>query len=170
MNRGYLNPRAEGYLLEAKGCDKVCKELRRVADKLQRAVDRERAARQKEFETVMQYASEEELHEDYGWDVITELQYNRYLDMFREGQAALENTPPTVTEVALKIVRRILTDIDLESREWRFDALTPAEQQAELDRAAASQKAWKAKIAEIKRRRGFVEADQQADAEGPPWE
>lgn len=169
MNRGYLNPKAEGYLLEAKACDKVCKELRRVADKLQRAVDREKAARQKEFETVMQYASEDELHEDYGWDVITERQYNRYLDMFREGQAALENAPPTVTETALKIVRRILKDIDLESREWRFSALTPAEQKAELERAEASKKAWKAKIAEIKRRRGIIEADQPS-ADDDPFE
>lgn len=167
MNRGYLNPKAEGYLLEAKACDKVCKELRRIVDKLQRAVDREKAIRQKEFETVMQYASEDELHEDYGWDIITQQQYNCYLDMFREGEAALENAPPTVTETALKIARRILKDIDLESREWRFEALTPAEQQAELERAEASQKAWKAKIAEIKKRRGLVDADQPADAEDP---
>lgn len=170
MNRGYLNPKAEGYLLESKACDKVCKELRRIADKFQRAVDREKADRQKEFETVMQYASEDELHEDYGWDVITERQYNRYLDMFREGEAALENAPPTVTETALKIARRILKDIDLENREWRFSALTPAEQQAELDRAEASQKAWKAKIAELRKRRGLIEADHSAGSDDPPWD
>ncbi len=38
MGRKYLNRQAAGYLLEAKACEVVCKELRRIADKFQRAV------------------------------------------------------------------------------------------------------------------------------------
>ena len=150
--------------MEAKACDKVCKELRRIAEKLSRAVDREKAARQKEFENVMHYSSETEIQNDFGWEFITEKQYDRYLEIFREGAAALENAPPTVTELSLKIVYRILSDIDLESREWRFSALTPAEQSAEEKRAEAANRAWKEKIADIKKRLGIIEADTDGDA------
>lgn len=157
MKRNYLAPQAEGYLLEAKACQKVCKELGRIADKLQRAVDREKAARQAEFEAALQYRSENEIQDDYGWEIITEAQYDFYLEIFREGRAALENTSPTVTELSLKIVRRILSDLDAERQEWKFSALSPAEQQVEVERAIASRQAWKKRIAEIKQRRGLVE-------------
>lgn len=164
-NRGYLNPLAEGYLLEAKACKKVCKELRRIAEKLQRAVARERAARQAEFETAVQYQTEDDIQEAYGWGVLSEAQYKRYMDIFRDGQAALENAPATMTETSLKITLRILSDIAAEQCEWEFSALTPAEQQAEIKRAEASQLAWKQKLAELKRQYSLVDADQSEDGE-----
>lgn len=153
MSRTYLRPEAEGYLLEADACGKVVKELQRVADKLQRKVEREEEARQAEFVKVMEYQSELEIQDAYGYGFLTETQYSRFLELYRSGQEALDNHPPTVTEVALRIVRRILSDIDAEQREWIFAALTPAQQQAELDRAAQSAQAWKRKIAEIKERK-----------------
>lgn len=165
MKRGYLNPQAEGYLLEAKACEKVCKELRRIVEKLQRAVEREKAARQREFETAIQYESENEIQNAYGWGVLSEAQYSRYLEIFRDGQAALENAPATVTETSLKITQRILSDIAAEQREWEFSALTPAQQREEIERAEAVKHAWKQKIAEIKKRRGLVGTDQSETSE-----
>ena len=156
--RKYLKPRDHGYLMEAAGCAKVVKELRRIEAKFERAVNKESAARQSELEQVMHYSSEREIQNDYGWDFLTEEQYYRFLDLFREGEAALENHAPTTTELALHIVRRILLDIDAEQREWEFSALSPEDQRAELARAEQSKKEWKEKIAEIKRRRGIMEA------------
>ena len=78
--RKYTNPDAAGYLLEADACKKVEAELRRLADKYQRKIDRERAARETEFEAAMQYRSENDLLDAYGWEVITEKQYEIYLD------------------------------------------------------------------------------------------
>lgn len=95
MVRKYTNPQAAGYLLEAKACEVVCKELRRTADKFQRAVQKEAADRQSEFETTMQYDSERQIQDDYGWGFITEKQYERYMDLFHHGQEALEKAPPT---------------------------------------------------------------------------
>lgn len=157
MRRKYTNPNASGYLLEAKACEKVTKELRRIIEKFQRAVDKEAAVRQSEFETVMQYTSEQQIQDDYGWDFITEAQYNRYLTLFREGQAALEQHTPTKTELAVSILRRIISDIEADCREWEFSALSPQEQVKERERMEKAKREWKEKIAEIKRRRGFIE-------------
>ena len=46
MGRGYTNPDAAGYLMEADACKKVEAELRRIADKYQRKIEREQTARE----------------------------------------------------------------------------------------------------------------------------
>ena len=166
MGRKYTNPQAAGYLLEAKACELVCKELRRTAEKYKRAVDKEAADRQSEFETVLQYTSERQIQDDYGWDFLTEKQYDLYLDLFRHGQEALENAPPTPKVLALSILRRIIGDIEADCREWEFSALSPQEQAAERERLEKAQNAWKEKIAEIKRRRGIIDADTAPSQEG----
>lgn len=148
----YTNPDAHGYLMEAKACKKICKELDRLIAKYRRAVEREQAARKAEFETVMQYRSEREIQDDYGYEFITEEQYDRYLEIFRAGQQALEDTPPTVNELVISILKRINGDIYTDQKEWEFSALTPEQQEAERKRAAESQKAWKKRIADIKTR------------------
>ena len=158
MGRKYTNPQAHGYLMEAKGCEVVCKDLRRMAEKYKAAVAREAANRQAEFESVMEYTSERQIQDDYGWGVLSEKQYERYLDFFHQGQDALENTPPTPKVIAMRIVCRILADIEADQREWEFSALSPEEQARERERAEASNRAWKENIARIKRERGIVDA------------
>ena len=97
--RKYTDPQAAGYLLEAKACEKVSKELRRLAEKYQRHVDKEQKGREAEFEAVMGYSSEDEIRDAYGWSFITEAQMERYIDIFRTGQAALEQHTPTCDEL-----------------------------------------------------------------------
>lgn len=150
MGRGYTNPDAAGYLLEADACKKVVAELRRIADKYQRKIDREQAARETEFEAAMQYRSENELLDAYGWEFITEKQYELYLDLFRRGREALETHAPTVNEAAHRILLHILSDIDAEQREWRFSALTPAQQTAEIERAEKAKQEWREKLQKIR--------------------
>ena len=109
----YLKPRDHGYLMEAAACVKVLGDLQRIEAKFARAVERESAARQAEFEKVMQYHSKRELQDDFGWGFITEAQYDRYRLLFQQGQAAMEQLPPTKSELALRLVRRIMADIAL---------------------------------------------------------
>lgn len=72
----------------------------------------------------------------------------------------MEQLPPTKNELAMRLVRRIIADIDRDRREWEFSALSPEDQQAELARAEQAKKAWKQKIAELKRKRGIIEASE----------
>ena len=82
----YLKPRDHGYLMEAAACIKVLEDLRHIEAKYARTVEKEGAVRQAEFEKVMQYHSERELQDDFGWGFITEAQYDRYRLFFSRGR------------------------------------------------------------------------------------
>lgn len=127
--------------MEAKACKKVVKEIDRLADKYRRAVDKEKAAKKAELETVMQYRNEGEIQNDYGWEYITETQYQRYIELFRSEKEALENGPPSVNEIVVSVLHRINSDILRDQTEWEFSALSPEEQAAERKRLEESQKA-----------------------------
>lgn len=107
----YTAPEAHGYLMETKACKKVVKEIDRMADKYPRAVDKEKAAKKAELETVIQYRNEGDIQNDYGWEYITEAQYQRYIELFRSGKEALENGPPSVNEIIVSVLHRINSDI-----------------------------------------------------------
>lgn len=159
--RKQFNPEAAGYLLEAAACKKILKDLERLKEKYKRKVDQEQAKRQAEFEAVMKFHSEWEILEAYGWELITEKQYDRYLKLFRKGEAALEHQEPTCSELAHGILCRMAAGVERDIREWEFSALTPEQQQKERKCAEESQLAWKRKIAEIKKKRGIIEADDE---------
>ena len=133
--------------------------LERLAEKYKRKVDREQAARKAEFEAVMQYSSEKDILDAYGWEFITEKQYDRYLELFREGQNALEHHAPTCSEIAYGILCRMAASVQRDIQEWEFCALTPEQQRTARERAEKNQIEWKRKIAEIKKRRGIIEDD-----------
>ena len=154
--RKYTDPQTAGYLLEAKACEKVSKELRRLAEKYQRHVDKEQKSREAEFEAVMGYTSEDEIRDAYGWSFITEAQMERYIDIFRNGETALEQAVPSINELTYRILCRIISDIDLEQREWRFSALSPAQQRAEIERAEQAKKEWAEKMRKIREELGIV--------------
>lgn len=82
----YLKPRDHGYLMEAAAYTKVLGDLRRIEAKYARTVDKESSVRQAEFEKVMQYHSEREIQDDFGWGFITEAQYDRYRLLFNRGR------------------------------------------------------------------------------------
>lgn len=143
------SPAANEHLLEAAACGTVLKELERLRAKYKRRVDRELEEMRRELKTVMEYESVEEIHELYGWDAITEQQYERYTELFLQGEAAIENHPATKAERVHRLLCQLCKEISSEQREHEFDALTPAEQTESLKRALE----WKEKIAEIKNRR-----------------
>lgn len=147
----YLKPRDHGYLMEATACTKVLGDLRRIEAKLVRSVEKEAATRLSEFEKVMQYGSEREIQDDYGWGIITEAQYDRYRLLFQQGQTAMEQLPPTKNELALQLMRRIIADIEADRREWEFSFLSPEDQRAEMERAQRAKIAWKEKLTILKK-------------------
>ena len=146
----YLNSEAHGYLMEAKACKLLLKDLERIRAKLKRHIEKEAADREAEFEAAMQYHSESDIQEAYGWEFISEQQYERYLELFRQGRKALDEHSPTVTELALSILNRIFQDIDRDCSQCEFEALSPEEQLAELKCAEESRQAWKQYIASLK--------------------
>lgn len=143
----YLSSEAHGYLQEAEACSLILKDLERISAKLQRRIDKEAAARQADFEAAMQYHSEAEIQDAYGWEFITEAQYHAYLNLFRRGRKAIEDHPPTISEMAFSIVRKVIRDLEADKREYEFSALTPEQQVVELQRAEQARNEWKAHAA-----------------------
>ena len=153
----YTNPEANGYIMEAKACAKIEKDLRRLVDKYAKAVKREEDARKQQFQQVMQYRHIGEIQDDYGWEIITEKQYELFVKIFEEGEEVLKNHPKTVNEIAHSILCTICGAVSRDRMQWEFEALSPEEQEAERKRAEESNKQWKAYIAELKKKRSVVE-------------
>lgn len=151
----YTDPERNGYLMEAKACKTISKELERIIEKYRKKVAKE-ADRKDEMDIVLGYTCEGEIQNDYGWEHITEKQYERYLELFRQGQDSLENHEKTVNEITVSILQRIAGEMSAARREWEFCALTPKEQEKERKRTIESQRAWKKQIAEIQRRIGSI--------------
>lgn len=162
----YLNSEAHGYLMEADACKILLKELERIHSKLKRHIEKESSVRQSEFEAAMQYHSESEIQEAFGWDFLTEQQYELYLDLFRRGQQALDEHAPTTTEIALSILNRIFQDIDRDQRQYRFEALPPEQQAAEIKRARESQEAWQQHLAEIREKLNLYDSPATPSPQG----
>lgn len=156
----YLSSETHGYLMESKACKLLLKDFERIRAKLRRHIKKESAEREAEFEAAMQYHSEADIQEAYGWEFITEQQYEHYLELFRQGRKALDEHSPTVTELALSILNRIFQDIDHDCRQYAFEALSPEEQLAQRKRAEESREAWKQYIADLKEKmRSAAEAE-----------
>ena len=152
----YTNPHTHDYLMEAEACKKIERDLHRLINKYRRAVEKEEAARKKALETALGYHSEREIQDDYGWEVISEEQYALYLKIFREGEAALKRHEKSVNELALSVLTRIQSDIAEDQFEWELSALSPEEQTRERKRANENKRAWKNRIAELKRELGIA--------------
>lgn len=157
MAKRYSDPKKAGALMEADACDKVLRELDRLIDKYERHVDKEADKRREEFELVMGYRSEADIQEAYGWEFITQAQYERYLEIFRAGNSAMENHEPTVTERALSILRAFRRDLLQEQQEYRYEAMSPDELRAEIQRRQAAERAWNERMKELKARRRSIE-------------
>ena len=157
MAKRYSDPKKAGALMEADACDKVLREMDRLIDKYERHVNKEADKRREEFELVMGYRSEADIQEAYGWEFITQAQYERYLEIFRAGNSAMENHEPTVTERALAILRAFRRDLLQEQQEYRYEAMSPDELRAEIQRRQAAERAWNERMKELRARRRSIE-------------
>ena len=146
----YIEPEAAGWLLEAEACGAVIRELDRLIAKFQRKIDREMEVRKKDLEAALGYGSEEEIRDAYGWGSISEKQFERYIDLLRAGEDALEHHPPTRTERALSILRHIRKALDRDRQEWEISAMTPEQWAKEYRRRMDANQAWKEKLRQIK--------------------
>ncbi len=144
--------------MEAAACKKVIKELTRIADKLQRAISQEESARKKDLAAALEYESEREIQDAYGFDCISEAQYELYQKIFEEGQQVLDSREKTVNELALSVINRILADISEEQKEWEFSALSPKDQAAVMRKVKKNQESWKKRIAELKAKKQAVDS------------
>ena len=141
-----------GLILHASGCEILLKECDRIEQKLQKRIEKQEETRKKEFSKILSYQDEEEIRDEYGYGCITEKQFIRYMELFEKGQDSLNEPLESKETAALDILRIIISDLNFEIRQDRFDALSPEEQAEEYRRAEQSRKEWEQRKKEIKKR------------------
>lgn len=125
----------KGFILNAKGCELLYAELEKLEKRLSKKVQKQTDAWNEQIARIMTYKHEEEIRDEYGYGYITEEQCRKYIELFRKGQE-LKNEPIESPEsVALSILHVMMSDVRKEGWQHRFDALSPEEQVAELQRA-----------------------------------
>ncbi len=132
-------------------CDLLIKELGRIRDKLIRKVAAQQEKHRESITKILEYKSEEEILEAYGWDLITQAQCDYELKQFRRGQAALDEEIKTKETSALTLIQHLIHDIEFGKSQAIFDALSPEEQIKELNRREAEEKARKKRVEEAKK-------------------
>lgn len=124
-----------GFLLNAKGCEFLYVELEKLEKRLSKKVQKQTDKWNEQIAHIMTYENEEEIRNEYGYGYITEEQCRKYIELFQKGKE-LQNEPiETPESVALSILHMMMSDVRKEGWQHRFDALSPEEQIAELQRA-----------------------------------
>ena len=125
----------KGFILNAKGCERLYAELEKLERRISKKVQKQTDKWNEQIAHIMTYESEEEIRDEYGYGYITEDQCRKYIELFQKGKE-LQNEPiETPESVALSILHMMMSDVRKEGWQHKFDALSPEEQVAELQRA-----------------------------------
>lgn len=125
----------KGFLLNAKGCELLYSELEKLEKRLSRKVQKQTDKWNEQIAHIMTYTNEEEIRDEYGYGCITEAQCRKYIELFQKGKELQDEPVETPESVALSILHMMMGDVRREGWQHRFDALSPEEQLAELQRA-----------------------------------
>ena len=124
-----------GFILNAKGCELLYDELQKLEKRLSRKVQKQTDKWNAQLAHIMTYTNEEEIRDEYGYGYITEEQCRKYIELFQKGKELQSEPVETPESVALDILHMIMSDVRREGWQHKFDALSPEEQIAELQRA-----------------------------------
>lgn len=156
MNRYDMSER-QGLIISSQACNLLIKDLRRIRDKLERKVKKDKDKREAEFKTIISYRSVEDIRDAYGWDLITWEQCEQYIALYEQGEEILNKPFISKETAAVELLSRIISDLDKLGETCRFDALTPEQQADEIRRAEQSKLEWENHKKEIKTKLGILE-------------
>ncbi len=132
-------------------CDLLIKEAGRIRDKLVRKVTAQQEKHRESITKILEYKSEEEILEAYGWGILNQTEYDDALKQYRLGEAALNEEIQTKETSALTLIRQFIQDLEFGKSQAIFDCLSPEEQIEELKRREAEEKARKKRAEEAKK-------------------
>ena len=141
-----------GLILHADGCEFLLKECERIRTKLEKKIAKQEEKRQKEFSKIFLYGSVEEICDAYGYGYITDEQRRKYIELFENGEDALNAPLVNRDTAALDVLLRFIKQLKFEIRQDRFDDLSPEERAEEIKRSEESIMAWQKRKKEIKKK------------------
>lgn len=118
----------EAIRLEIKARKEVLKKLENPLKRLRQQADANYEKRKTRIQAAREYGSIEEAHDAWGYDCITEEEYEEIKRVFELGDEYVEKHI-SPQEAAVKILERFVGGLYTEIRSFEFDLLTPEEQE-----------------------------------------
>lgn len=136
----------EAILLEIQSRKEVLKKIENAYKRLKKQAEANYEKRKAKVQAANEYKSIDEAHDAWGYDCITEQEYNEIVKVFERGAEYIEkNLSPQ--EVAVKILGEFIGRLNSEIRSFEFDLLPPEEQL----RLLREQEQWREEIKRAKK-------------------
>lgn len=118
-------------ILEIQSRKEVLKKIENAYKRLKKQAESNYEKRKAKIQAASEYKSIEEAHDAWGYDCITEKEYNEIVKIFEQGKEYVEKQL-SPQEVAVKILGEFIGRLNYEIRSFEFDLLPPKEQTRRL--------------------------------------
>ncbi len=125
--------------LELKARRELVKRLAYPLSQLEKADAKEQARREERSAALSEYKTQQEAHDAYGYDMITEDEYRQICETLEAGEKYVAETL-TPINLALRILRKFVGRMDTEARDIEFELL-PVEEQNRRREASEARRA-----------------------------
>lgn len=115
-------------ILEIQSRKVVIEKIKNAYKRLKRQAEANYDKRKLKIQSASEYMSVDEAHDAWGYDCITEKQYNEIRKIFEQGEEYLEKHV-SPQEVATKILGEFIGRLSYEIRSFEFELLPPEEQE-----------------------------------------
>ena len=116
----------EALKIEIKARKELAKRLEHPLKLLKAAAEKERQKRKERIEHLTEYKSYREAQDAYGWELITEEEFDEIVRILEEGTEALEKeTSPA--EIAENLLMKFIGNLNYEAASFEFDLLPEKE-------------------------------------------
>lgn len=138
----------EAILLEIQSRKEVLKKIENAYKRLKKQAEANYEKRKAKVQAASEYKSIDEAHDAWGYDCITEQEYNEIVKVLEQGAEFVEKHL-SPQEVAVKILGEFMGRLSSEIRSFEFDLLSPEEQL----RLLREQEEWREEIESAKKHR-----------------
>jgi hypothetical protein len=114
--------------LEIKAREELARRLEHPLKLLKTAAEKEQKKRQDRIEHLTEYKSYSEAQEAYGWEIITEEEFDEIVRILETGTESIEKER-TPVEVALEILQKFVGGLHYEVASFEFDLLPEDEKE-----------------------------------------
>lgn len=121
----------DALILEIQSRKEVLKKIEYAYKRLKKQAEANYEKRKLKIQSASEYKSIEEAHDAWGYDCITENEYNEIVKLFEQGEEYVEKQL-SPQEVAVKILGEFIGRLNSEIRSFEFDLLPPEEQARRL--------------------------------------
>ena len=118
----------EALQVEIKARKELAKRLAHPLKLLDVAAEKERKKRKERIEHLTEYKSYREAQDAYGWDIITEEEFDEIVRILEEGTEELEKET-TPVEIAKNLLNKFVNDLLYEVASFEFDLLPEKEKE-----------------------------------------